>query len=109
MSIYLDLFKSNYDIIREYSAPADALDGAEILLAIYEYQDYEGYSFVLYKKDGKLFEVNGSHCSCNGLEGQWEPEETSWAALAKRKYYGSTEIQNYIGKLSAEHVTPEAN
>jgi hypothetical protein len=28
--------------------------------------------------------VNGSHCSCHGLEGQWEPEETSMKALEHR-------------------------
>lgn len=27
--------------------------------------------------DGKLYEVHGSHCSCYGFEGQWEPTETT--------------------------------
>lgn len=31
-------------------------------------------AFVLFDKGGALFEVNGSHCSCYGFEGQWEPE-----------------------------------
>lgn len=30
---------------------------------------------------GTLKEVHGSHCSCNGFEGSWEPSETSKAAL----------------------------
>jgi hypothetical protein len=34
--------------------------------------------FLMYKKDdGNLYENRGSHCSCYGFEGQWEPEETS--------------------------------
>lgn len=38
----------------------------EMIAAIYNYEDYSGYAFVLYKKDGKFYEVNSSHCSCNG-------------------------------------------
>jgi hypothetical protein len=83
--MYIENFKSNADIIKEFEAPADALDGAEVLLAWYGYGSYCGDSFVLFKKDGKLFEANGSHCSCYGLEGQWHPEETSVEALEKRK------------------------
>ena len=58
----------------------------EVLLASYTYEDYGGSAFVLFKKDGKLWEVNGSHCSCHGLEGQWEPEETTPEALIARKW-----------------------
>ena len=57
---------------------------AEILLASYGTPSYEGYAFVLFRRDGKLWEVNGSHCSCYGLEGQWEPEEVSVEALRHR-------------------------
>lgn len=88
-------FNSNADIIREYRANSNALDGANVLIAWYHCPPYEGYSFVLFEKDGKLYEVNGSHCSCNGLEGQWIPEETSWAALAMRKRrYPETDIDS---------------
>ena len=63
------------------------LEGATILIAIYDTPCYEGYAFVLYEKDGELFEVNGSHCSCYGLEGQWEPSKTNWKALDMREYW----------------------
>lgn len=76
----------------------------QILLAIYEYGNYEGSAFVLYEQDGKLYEVNGGHCSCNGLEGQWDPEETTWEALAMRQFYGSSWIQDEIKRLMAERV-----
>lgn len=82
--MYLENFKSNADIIGQFEAPADALDGAEVLLAWYGDGSYCGSSFVLFRKDGKLYEVNGSHCSCYGLEGQWEPEETTVEALRMR-------------------------
>ncbi len=55
-----------------------------MLLASYSYEDYSGSAFVLYRKDGQLFEVNGGHCSCYGLEGQWEPESTTKQALLER-------------------------
>lgn len=85
---YIENFKSKEDVINSYSAPADSLDNVEMLLAWYGYGDYCGSSFVLFIKDGKLYEVNGSHCSCYGLEGQWSPEETSWDALKTRHFYG---------------------
>jgi len=62
----------------------EELSGVEILLAYYDYEDYSGSAFVLFRKDGKLFEVNGGHCSCYGLEGQWTPEETTAEALVFR-------------------------
>ena len=67
--------------------------GMEVLLASYGTEDFSGDAFVLFRKDGKLYEVNGSHCSCYGLEDQsysgerhtqWEPEETTIEALRHR-------------------------
>ncbi len=68
----------------EYGVSDDLLEGYEVLLAYYSYEDYSGEAFVLLRKEGKLYEVNGSHCSCYGLEGQWEPEETTTESLAHR-------------------------
>lgn len=70
-----------------------ALEGVTVLLASYTYEDYSGDAFVLFERGGKLYEVNGSHCSCHGLsessyddatETQWQPEETSIDALRHR-------------------------
>jgi hypothetical protein len=82
--MYLQNFEDNDDIINSYAAPADALAEATVFLAWYGYGCYCGSSLVVYEKDGKLYEVNGNHCSCSGLEDQWQPEETSWDALAER-------------------------
>jgi hypothetical protein len=48
----------------------------KILYADYNQEGYEGDAYVLgYNKSTKqFFEVHGSHCSCYGLEGQWEEE-----------------------------------
>jgi hypothetical protein len=68
---------------------SQALRGAEILLASYTYEDYEGNAFVLFRRDGKLWEVNGWHCSCYELQGQWDPEETTASALLHRVKKGN--------------------
>lgn len=76
---YLGDFTSKEDIESNFQCKVP--EEAKILIAYYSYENYEGTAYVLYDLNGKLFEVTGGHCSCNGLEGQWEPEETSIAAL----------------------------
>ena len=73
------------DDISKFAVAADFPRDKDILYASYEHGGYEGWAFVLFQRGGKLFEVHGSHCSCFGLEGQWKPEETSWAAIAMRE------------------------
>lgn len=69
--------------------------GAEILLASYGTPSYEGYAFVLFRRDGKLWEVDGSHCSCYGLAGQWDPEQTTVDALRHRINEGNLGAGSY--------------
>lgn len=57
------------------------LSTERILFAYYEYENYSGHAYVLFEQNGKLFEVTGSHCSCYGLEGQWEPSEVTTDAV----------------------------
>lgn len=47
-----------------------------ILFSRYSYEDYAGEGYVLGYDTEKetFFEVFGSHCSCYGLEGQWDEE-----------------------------------
>lgn len=70
------------------------LRGVLILVAYY-YENCSGKAFVLFARDGKLWEVNGGHCSCNGLEDQWEPEETSPEALRLRMQKGALGDEEY--------------
>lgn len=51
----------------------------EVIYAGYDIDGYEGSALVIYRQGGKVFEVTGGHCSCYGLEGQWEPEEFDYA------------------------------
>lgn len=81
--MYLNGWETNgFDgMVEDFHATAEDVEGIEVLLASYEASGYEGDAFVLFQRDGALYEVHGSHCSCNGLEYQWRPEETTVHAL----------------------------
>lgn len=76
-----------YDIWTDYESLKgdypDAPPEESIIYAGYSYEDYSGDALVVFEKDGKLFENNDGHCSCNGLE-HWKPEETLIGALRMR-------------------------
>jgi len=76
------------DMLSDFQISKDAVKGYKVLYAWYEYADYSGSAFVLLKKGRKLYEVNGGHCSCYGLEGQFDLEETSAEAILKRQFFG---------------------
>lgn len=80
-------------------APKDLKD-EEVIIARYDTPDYEGYAWCLYRRDGKLFEVSDSHCSCFGLE-CWEPEETTIAALLMRpEIMENSDYMDILSKLA---------
>lgn len=66
---------------------AEALAGAQIIFHDYWSGGYDGEAMTIYLLGGRLYECHGAHCSCYGLEGQWEPEETSIEALQIRDWY----------------------
>lgn len=98
-----DFDGTRWSAYRESDTKAHELprfQGIDVLFASYTYESYEGDAFVLFRKDGKLFEVNGGHCSCYGLEGQWEPEETTIEAIEhrlKNDYFGKSWDRNTFG------------
>ena len=109
MDRYFDIFQTKQDIIENFQISEDALDGCNILFAAYRYEDYSGSALVIYSKDGKLYEVNGSHCSCYGLEDQWQPEETSIEALKMRDYSEySTDLQKGLERFLVDMIAEEA-
>jgi hypothetical protein len=104
--MYLGNFNNREDLMSNFEITDADLEGVRILFAAYENESYEGYAMVIFSKDGKLYEVNGSHCSCNGLEGQWSPEETSLDALKIRNYsYGN--LQYDLEKFLIDFVFEE--
>jgi hypothetical protein len=64
-------------------AGVGSLSEATVIAAIYDTGDYSGDAMVVYRKEGKLYEVHCSHCSCNGLD-SWRPEETTYEVLMDR-------------------------
>ena len=73
---WLDNSPTVHGIEMSFGAP-HALDGAEVLYAQYEYGNYSGEAYVLFERNGSLYEVFAAHCSCYGLEDQWDPEQVT--------------------------------
>lgn len=93
------------------SIPEDFPTDNEILFASYGGRSYEGDAQVVYKREGKLFEVDGYHCSCHGLEDGWSPEETSLGALqlqANARVGSSKHSSNNCARLRSNEHEPEA-
>ena len=81
-------FESRMDICQQFQIGESDLKGCTILFAAYE-GGYDGEALVVFRRQRKLYEVNGAHCSCYGLEQQWEPEATTVQALRHRVENGS--------------------
>ncbi|WEM34432.1 hypothetical protein [Xanthomonas phage X1] len=96
MNIFMGSWSDREDMIADFchydgegrERVKNYLDDAQIILAYYESSGYEGDAFVLFRKWGKYYEVSGGHCSCYGLEGQFEPEETTLEAIVHRLEHG---------------------
>lgn len=78
-SIYLNDFGDFDHVMSEYrTTDEERAFVKQIILADYTYEDYSGNSYVLFVGvDDKLYEVYGSHCSCHGLEDQWDICDTT--------------------------------
>lgn len=72
-------------------------DKINVLFASYGTGNYEGDAFVLYEQGGELFEVNGGHCSCYGLEGQFDGEKVILEELKNRLINGTFGESSYCG------------
>jgi len=113
MNRFEDLFTSNEDICHEFQIDEKELKDAYVHAAVYRYEDYSGSALVLFEKNGKLFSVHGSHCSCNGLEDQWEPGEISWKLvlhwLDEGSMFGefSSELQTHLRDEAVKRILSE--
>jgi hypothetical protein len=87
-------------VVEEF-ASEEILD-YEVLAAWSSEPDYEMSCWFLLRKDGKLYEVEGSHCSCMGYEDQWEPKESTIAHLKRMKAQGCTAPFSQLGELLAD-------
>jgi hypothetical protein len=106
--------RTERDVLDEFTGyGARGTDGAtqlpagwRILYAGYECESYEGDAFVLLRDaEGNLYSVSGSHCSCMGLENQWDPSPDSWAnieRLATNGYGAARAVAQHVLKARAE-------
>lgn len=99
-SIYAGAWENKKEIEQSfhsyYEKPSFEITG-NIIFAIYDREEYEGRVLVVFEKDNVIYEVNASHCSCYGLEGQWSPEETTKEALLVR--FNSTYPYSIFGNF----------
>lgn len=104
-SIYLNQFENEESMLKEFGIDKSVLDGYKVLLASYGKEYYDGYAFVLLKRKQtkELVTVYASHCSCYGLEGQFELEESSLELLnklyAEDHYYAFRECRKELGEI----------
>lgn len=86
MQVFFDQFDSVEDVLSQFSITKSDLKGCDVVFAYYTYEDYSGDALVILRdpNDGVFYEVNGGHCSCYGLEGQWEMEETTMDVMMQR-------------------------
>lgn len=71
---YYGDFENADDVYSSFCVSDADREGVKILFASYENEGYDGYAQVIFYKDEALYEVTGSHCSCYGLEAQWDPQ-----------------------------------
>jgi len=83
--IFLHEFENAENVKHEFKIS----ENYNILFASYGCDNYEGDAWVLFEENGKLYEVRASHCSCFGLEGQWEKDEVVLLELKNRLINGS--------------------
>ena len=103
-NIYFKNFDNKDDVLNNFNISEDKLLGCDIVFAYYSYEDYSGDAFVIlhHPEEGTFYEVNGNHCSCYGLEGQWEMEETSLEVLLKRESQFFNDVVKIFIKSLAE-------
>lgn len=77
-------------IVKEYDAKREDVERFDFLVA-YESVgnwgcDSSSWFLLRDKGTGELYEVSGSHCSCYGFEGQWEPSATTLGYLQSEHF-----------------------
>lgn len=98
MSVFLGNWSSIEDLQRDFADPGVA--GYDIIVAGYFYESYSGSCYVLAESGGQLFECEGSHCSCHGLESQWAPATVTREYLQQRLENG----RFFYGGLGADET-----
>ena len=105
------------DVARDFSIDSNFMGNIFVLFAAYDTPDYEGYATVVFINEGKFHIVEGSHCSCFGLEDQWLPDEMPFEALLRMAKEGFGMLNQYgpefenalriVRDLGLDEIDPE--
>ncbi len=78
--------KYDYDAdTYEKTLPTGLPTDEQVVFATYDTGDYTGKALVIYQGERGLMEWSASHCSCNGIRGEWDGgSPVTWEALALR-------------------------
>lgn len=79
MNVYQENWSSWADVVRDFQV--EVPEPEEVLVAWYGYESFEGSAVVVYRNGNMFYVVEGSHCSCYGLEDNWNPEAFEGSAL----------------------------
>ena len=82
MEVYFGEFSCWQDVLAQFELGEDPRPD-EVIHAVYDTPSYEGLASVIYRIGDRYYWAHGSHCSCYGLEGQWEPEEYTRGQLVE--------------------------
>ena len=92
------------DLGNVFNLSKDEIIGMDILLASLAWDGHSECSFVLFKRDGKLFRVEVCCCTCHGcggtFYGQWDPEETTIDELWHDLKHGNLREGRFVKELS---------
>jgi len=93
--MYYGNFTCWNDVVDNFGIRDQNIDDVVVLFAAYDYECYDGFATVIYVQNGKFYFVHGSHCSCYGLEDQWDPDEMPLEALLHMADKGLGVLNNY--------------
>lgn len=93
--MYYGEFTCLNDIVSNFNITNQKVDDMVVLFAAYNFEYYDGFALVIYVQNGKFYIVEGSHCSCFGLEDQWNPDEMPIEALLHMADKGLGMLNDY--------------
>ena len=102
MEVYRGWFESWADVQRDFQM--DVPEPDDVIYAEYDTPCYEGYANVIYRNGDRYYWAYGSHCSCYGLEGQWDPEEYDGRSLIEALRRGNHWRLDDRGRDVQEHI-----
>ncbi len=100
---YFGGFSDCAGVMEAFHVPtSEHVTDEQIIFASYGVGDWDGDAYVLFQRDGELFSVQASHCSCYGLEDSWSPERTTLEFEEQRN-----EVDGWGHFLEDHEASPE--